>query len=84
MDSELQRVIQPPLPQQPEHPSPQPPMVYVKESLVWEYQVLARDLAKEEAPTQAELNELGQAGWELTGILAASSQAYFYFKRLAE
>ncbi len=59
-------------------------MVYVKENLVWEYRVLTRDLTKEEAPAQAELNELGKAGWELTGILAAASQVYFYFKRLAE
>ncbi len=84
MDRELQKVIQPPLPQQPEQPFLQPPMVYVKENLVWEYRVLTRDLTKEEAPTQAELNELGKAGWELTGILTAASQAYFYFKRLAE
>lgn len=84
MDRELQRLLQPPPPQQPEQPPLYPPMVYVKGSPVWEYQVLTRDLTKEEAPTQAELNELGKAGWELTGILATASQVYFYFKRLAE
>jgi hypothetical protein len=57
-------------------------MVFVKESLVWEYQVITRDLAEEQAPTQTELNELGKAGWELTGVLAVASHAYYYFKRL--
>jgi hypothetical protein len=84
MDSKLQSVIQPPSPRQPEPPSLPLPMVYLRESRIWEYQVLSRDLAKEKAPTRAELNELGQDAWELAGILAVGSLAYIYFKRLAK
>jgi hypothetical protein len=84
MDGQFLRLIRPPFPQQPDQPDVQPPMVYVTERTVWEYHVLTRDLDKAEVPTQTELNELGKARWELTGILTVASQAYFYFKRLVE
>ncbi|HBY97205.1 MAG: hypothetical protein M5U01_35885 [Ardenticatenaceae bacterium] len=62
----------------------QPPIVYVRDELVWAYKQLARNLAKEDAPTEAELNALGADGWELTAIFTDSPFVYFYFKRLAD
>lgn len=59
----------------------QPPIVYVKDEPVWEYKQVVRNLAKENAPTEAELNTLGAEGGELTGIFTDSPFVYFYFKR---
>ena len=63
-------------------PTVAPPMVYVSEKTAWEYKQIARSLARDELPDEAELNALGADGWELAGILADSSSAHFYFKRL--
>jgi hypothetical protein len=60
------------------------PMVYVKERVVWEYRLLTRNLAKEEAPNEAELNALGKEGWELAGISTDLPIVRFYFKRLKD
>lgn len=62
----------------------QPPIVYVDEEVIWEYKQLIRNLAKENAPTEEELNKLGADGWELAGVFSDSPFVYFYFKRLAE
>jgi hypothetical protein len=35
------------------------PMVYVRDTPVWEYKRMVRDLSGEEAPTETELNALG-------------------------
>lgn len=51
---------------------------------MWRYKRLARDLRREEAPTESELDALGADGWELVGSFADASVAYFYFKRLAD
>jgi hypothetical protein len=59
------------------------PIVYVEENPAWEYKQLVRNLAKEKAPTEDELNALGADGWELAGIFTDSPFVYFYFKRLA-
>lgn len=59
------------------------PQIYVHKSTSWEYKQLIRNLAKEEAPTAAELNTLGEEGWELVGVTTDAPFAYFYFKRLA-
>jgi len=59
-----------------------PPIVYVKEKTVWEYKQLIRNLAKEKAPAEDELNALGADGWELAGVFTDSPFVYFYFKRL--
>ena len=64
-----------------ERSSIQPPMIDVKEELVWEYKQLVRNLAKERPPTEAELNALGKDGWELAGVFSDSPFVYFYFKR---
>jgi len=59
----------------------QPPVVYVEPT--WEYKHLVRELAREPAPDEAELNALGTEGWELAGVFARGSEAHFYFKRQA-
>ena len=67
----------------PETPQVVAPLIYVHKSTSWEYKQLIRNLAKEEAPTAAELNTLGEEGWELAGVTTDAPFAYFYFKRLA-
>jgi hypothetical protein len=59
-------------------------MVYVKKSLKWEYKQIVRKLDEEGAPDEAELNALGEEGWELSGVAQHPLLAYFYFKRLIE
>ncbi|PYS56273.1 MAG: hypothetical protein DMG13_00310 [Acidobacteria bacterium] len=59
-----------------------PPIVYVNEKIVWQYKQLVRNLSKESAPAEEELNSLGKQGWELVGIVNDSPLAYFYFKRM--
>jgi hypothetical protein len=70
----------------PIQPSSRPvtPMVYVKDKTVWEYKVLVRNLSKEEAPSEQELNALGKEGWELAGVFSDSPFIQFYFKRLKD
>jgi hypothetical protein len=71
----------------PREPQPQPirpPMVYVEKQLKWEYKQIVRNLEKEKPPDESELNQLGEAGWELAGIAQQPPLAYFYFKRLIE
>ena len=62
--------------------APITPMVYVKDKAVWEYKLLTRNLSKEEAPTETELNALGKEGWELAGIVTDHPIVRFYFKRM--
>lgn len=75
-------LIPPHQPKQPE--SIRPPMVYVQKRLKWEYKQIVRNLKKEGAPDEAELNQLGEAGWEMSGVAQQPPLAYFYFKRLIE
>lgn len=63
--------------------SVQPPIIYVDAKTVWEHKRLVRNLAKEDAPTEEELNAIGADGWELAGIFSDSPFVYFYFKRPA-
>ena len=56
-------------------------LVYVKDKARWEYKVLTRNLAKEQALMEAEVNALGEGGWELAGVVSDSPLVYFYFKR---
>jgi hypothetical protein len=60
------------------------PMVYVKEKTVWECKMLSRNLSKQEAPSEEELNRLGKEGWELAGVFSDSPFVHFYFKRLKD
>lgn len=63
-------------------PLPPLPRVYVQEDVAWEYRVVTRNLAKQDAPSEAELNTLGADGWELAGLFSDSPFLYLYFKRL--
>jgi hypothetical protein len=72
-------------PYEPKQSEPaRPPMVYVRKSVEWEYKQIVRNLEKENAPDEAELNKLGEDGWEMTGVVQQPPFAYFYFKRLVE
>jgi hypothetical protein len=61
-----------------------PPMIYVEKQLKWEYKQIIRNLENEKPLDEAELNTLGEAGWELTGIAQQPPNTYFYFKRQIE
>ncbi len=71
------------LPEQVPNVRVQPPMVFVREEARWEYKHLARNLAEEPAPTEADLNALGAEGWELAGVFSDSLRVHCYFKRPA-
>ena len=71
-------------PREPQHEPVRPPMIYIEKSLIWEYKQIVRDLKKEKPLDEAELNTLGDDGWELTGIAQQSPLTYFYFKRQTE
>ena len=58
------------------------PKIYVDEKAGWEYKVMVRNLTKETAPTEVELNDLGKDEWELAGVFSDLPFVYFYFKRL--
>jgi hypothetical protein len=60
------------------------PIVYVKDKTIWQYKLLTRNLAKEAAPIEEELNQVGKEGWELAGIVTDHPFVYFYFKRLKD
>jgi len=75
------------MPQRPgdsQFPSEPSPLVFVLEELHWEYKRIERVLDKQAAPTEEDLNALGEQGWELVGILSYRDRAYLYFKRLLE
>jgi hypothetical protein len=72
-------------PHEPKQSEPiRPPMIYVEKQLKWEYKQIVRDLEKEKLLNEAELNQLGEEGWELSGTAQQPPLAYFYFKRLVE
>jgi hypothetical protein len=72
-------------PHEPKHPEPiYPPMIYVKESLKWEYKQITRNLKIESPLSEEELNALGAEGWEMTGVAQQPPLAYYYFKRFAD
>ena len=66
------------------NPIPNPPMLYVSESLVWEYKRLSHSLKNAPPPTEADLDDYGKEGWELVSSLIYADNIYFYFKRLAK
>jgi hypothetical protein len=71
-------------PREPQQGPVHPPMIYIEKSVKWEYKQIVRDLEKESLPGEAELNALGEEGWELSGVAQQPPMAYFYFKRLVE
>jgi hypothetical protein len=58
--------------------------VYVEKPVKWEYKQIARDLEKEQPLDEAELNALGEDGWELSGIAQQPPMTYYYLKRQTE
>lgn len=83
MFDKFENTIYPPHTENPDSP-PAPihmPMVYVKETMRWEYKRLVRSLDKF-GPDEDELNELGQHGWEMAGMFTHDGQVHIYFKRL--
>ena len=72
-------------PREPQQNEPiRPPMIYIERQLKWEYKQIIRNLKKEKPLDEAELNSLGDDGWELTGIAQQPPMTYFYFKRQIE
>jgi hypothetical protein len=72
-------------PHEPKQPEPvHPPMIYIEKRLKWEYKQIVRNLKKENPPDETELNQLGEEGWEMSGVAQQPPLAYFYFKRLIE
>ena len=61
-----------------------PPMIYIEKQVKWEYKQIVRNLKKEGPIDEAELNALGEQGWEMSGVAQQPPLAYFYFKRLIE
>ena len=61
---------------------PPVPMVYETmpaQNLNWEYRVLSIDPREKDLPGTAELNELGNAGWLLVGVLNAGEREIVYY-----
>jgi len=61
-----------------------PPMIYIQKQLKWEYKQIVRNLDNEKPLAETELNQLGEEGWEMTGIAQHPPSVYFYFKRQIE
>lgn len=61
------------------------PMVYESvpdEPLRWEYRTLAIDSRERDLPSVIELNELGNQGWILVGVLNTEKHiVHYYFVR---
>jgi len=79
----MNHTIIPPHQPQPVEPI-HPPMVYVNKSLKWEYKQIVRDLEKEKPLDEAELETLGEEGWEMSRIAQHPPVTYYYFKRQVE
>lgn len=72
-------------PREPGPPEPvRPPMIYIEKRLRWEYKQIIRNLESEKPLDEAELNTLGEDGWEMTGVAQQTPVIYFYFKRQIE
>ena len=59
-----------------------PPLPYVTEPIAWEYKYVTIDVAHQSLPSETDLNDLGQEGWELTAAFIVSNEAHFYFERI--
>jgi len=70
------------LPQLPTTSEPIVHTIYIKESPIWEYKQIIRNLKTEQLMNEEELNKFGKDGWELVSVVANTKTARFYFKRL--
>lgn len=59
-----------------------PPMVYIHQEAIWEYQHLDIDLRQEDPPNEEMLNDLAIEGWEMAGLFVYDHRLHIYFKRL--
>lgn len=71
-----------PPPQEPLEPNSPQPMIYLPVQQRWQYKIVTYPQTEASVPTEADLNTLGEQGWELTGVLPAGDSTHFYFKRL--
>ena len=79
----MNRMLIPPSePKSPE--SVRAPMVYVRKPLKWEYKQIVRDLETDKLLDEAEMNALGEEGWELSAIAQQPPLTYYYLKRQIE
>jgi hypothetical protein len=76
--------ILPNVPGKPDAEKLQPPMVYVRQRIQWEYKVLIKELGSDPALDEDELNTLGKQGWELGGVFVDAGALNIVFKRLVE
>ena len=78
----MQHTIIPP--REPQDKPIRPPMIYVEQQLKWEYKQIIRNLESEKPLDEAELNALGEEGWEMSGVAQHPPITYYYFKRQVE
>lgn len=72
-------------PREPQGQEPvRPPMIFIKKQLAWEYKQVIRNLENEKPLEELELNQLGDDGWEMSGIAQNPPLTYYYFKRQVE
>jgi len=57
-----------------------PSMIYIEKRLKREYKQIVRNLKKENPPDKAELNQLGEQGWGMSGVAQQPPLAYFYIR----
>jgi hypothetical protein len=69
-------------PEEPQHAPAPAPLIYLPEKRTWQYKILHYQQPNDTLPTEAVLDELGAAGWELAAILPTDGSIHFYFKRL--
>ncbi|MEZ4677816.1 MAG: hypothetical protein R2932_26730 [Caldilineaceae bacterium] len=73
--------LHPPTKETPEPASPSP-MVYLSVQQRWQYKIMTFSASEAADLTEADLDELGDDGWELASLLPTSNAVRFYFKRL--
>lgn len=75
--------MNPPMQEPTEIAGPQP-HIHLALDPVWTYKIVVYSQQEAAALTAIELNQLGEDGWELAGILPVHQSVHFYFKRLQE
>ena len=73
--------LHPPAKEPAEPVAPQP-RIYLPLQQRWQYKIMTFSTSEAADLTEADLNELGDDGWELASVLPTSGSVRFYFKRL--